>query len=138
MRTFLSLAAIVVATAAAAKHASPAVIEPVVYQGARIVVPNDDGTRGYIEAYGEATGRKLWDLTIYRVWIWPFSFMETDIQWIFIRSMVLEGNSLAITDEHGRVFCVDLETRTVERVEIAAEAASNKPVQPTRACGPRG
>ncbi|MBX3027169.1 hypothetical protein KF840_19895 [bacterium] len=136
MRTVISLAAIVVATAAVAKHAPPPVIEPAIYQGAHIVVPNDDGTRGYIEAYGEATGRKLWDLTIYRVWTWPFT--EEDVQWIFIRSMVLEGNSLVITDEHSRMFCVDLETRTVKRVEIAAEEASNNAVQPTRACGPRG
>jgi hypothetical protein len=138
MRTCFIVAAILLsASIATAKHDAPPVVEPVVYRGVRIVVPNDNGARGYVEAYDEATGAKLWDLTIYRVWISPFSFAETDTQWIFIRSVRLVGNTLAITDERDRVFRVDLETRSVERLEVTPHALSNKQLQPARAAGPK-
>jgi hypothetical protein len=50
---------------ALAKRVAPAKVEPVIYQGVRYVAPNDDGRRGYTEAWDVQTNKKLWDLTIF-------------------------------------------------------------------------
>jgi hypothetical protein len=40
---------------ASAKRIAPVNIAPVTYEGIRYVAPNDDGRRGYIEAWNVAT-----------------------------------------------------------------------------------
>ena len=50
---------------ASAKRIAPAKVDPVVYEGIRYVAPNDDGRRGYIEAWDVATEKKLWELTVF-------------------------------------------------------------------------
>ena len=40
---------------ASAKRIAPMKVDPVVYEGIRYVAPNDDGRRGYIEAWNLGT-----------------------------------------------------------------------------------
>ena len=40
---------------ASAKRLAPVKVHPVIYQGIRYVAPNDDGRRGYIEAWNAGT-----------------------------------------------------------------------------------
>ena len=46
---------------APAKRTAPVNVAPVIYEGIRYVAPNDDGRRGYIEAWNVGTNKKLWD-----------------------------------------------------------------------------
>src|ERR1700747_3210408 len=62
-----------------AKRIPPASVEPVVYEGIRYVAPNDDGRRGYIEAWNVGTNKKLWELTIFTNATDPN--LEGDAQW---------------------------------------------------------
>ena len=50
---------------ASAKRVAPTKVNPIVYEGIRYVVPNDDGRRGYIEAWNVGANKKLWELTIF-------------------------------------------------------------------------
>src|SRR6267143_6190502 len=48
-----------------AKRLPPVKVDPVIYEGIRYVAPNDDGRRGYIEAWNVGTNKKLWELTLF-------------------------------------------------------------------------
>ncbi len=63
---------------AAAKRIPAPVLEPIVYEGIRYVVPNDKGTLGYVVAQDVATGKQLWKTVIFRKFIWPL--LEPDVQ----------------------------------------------------------
>jgi hypothetical protein len=44
---------------ASAKRLPPVKVEPVIYESVRYVAPNDDGRRGYVEAWNVGTNKKL-------------------------------------------------------------------------------
>ncbi len=44
-----------------AKRLPPVKVDSVIYEGIRYVAPNDDGRRGYIEAWNVGTNKKLWN-----------------------------------------------------------------------------
>jgi hypothetical protein len=44
---------------ASAKRLPPVKVDPVIYEGIRYVAPNDDGRRGYIEAWNVGINKKL-------------------------------------------------------------------------------
>jgi hypothetical protein len=97
---------------ALAKRAAPERVEPVVYQGIRYVAPNDDGRRGYIEAWDVKTNRKLWNLTVFTNRIDPK--LEEDIQHVFIKKLKVRAGMLVITSERGKTYHVDPKTKAVE------------------------
>lgn len=68
---------------------------------------------GYIAAFDKTSGEELWTLKIYDIVYDPD--LESDVQDIFIKSMKksLFGNNLKITDERGRKYVVNTDTRTV-------------------------
>ena len=101
---------------ALAKHGAPPPIQPVVHQGVRYVVPNDKGLRAYVEAWGVASGRKLWTRTIFRHWYVPCIESEC-MRYEYITSMVLEIDHLRLTSERGRDYGLDLRTRTIRRMK---------------------
>ena len=77
---------------ASAKRISPLKVEPVFYEGIRYVAPNDDGQRGYIQAWDATTNKKLWELTVFTNRIDPK--LEEDVQWVFIKTLSSRtGNS---------------------------------------------
>jgi hypothetical protein len=46
---------------ASTKRIAPVKVDPIIYEGIRYVAPNDDGRRGYIEAWNVGTNKKLWN-----------------------------------------------------------------------------
>ncbi|MCQ8128850.1 hypothetical protein [Methylomonas rivi] len=68
---------------------------------------------GYIAAFDKTSGEELWTLKIYDI-VYD-SDLESDVQDLFIKSMKKSwfGNKLKITDERGRQYTVDTNTRTV-------------------------
>ena len=83
-----------------AKRIAPAAVEPVIHEGVRYVVPNDDGRRAYIEAWDVRTNKKLWDLTVFTNRIDPK--LEEDVQWVFINTLSIRDHTLIVTSERGR------------------------------------
>jgi len=101
-----------------AKHVPPAPVESIVHNGIRYVVPNDHGLRAYVQASDVLTGRKLWTKTIVRHFYFPFAGTEC-MQYEYISTMELSDGNLIVTTDQGRVFSVDLRTRTVRKATIA-------------------
>ncbi len=57
----IPLLTLLVPQLACAKRIAPVHVAPVIYEGIRYVAPNDDGRRGYIEAWNVGTNKKLWN-----------------------------------------------------------------------------
>ena len=94
-----------------AKRAAPAKVQPVVHEGIRYLAPNDDGRRGYIEAWAVPTNKKLWDVTVFKNRIDPK--LEEDVQWVFIQSLRVMDGTLVVTSELGKTYKVNLKTQAV-------------------------
>jgi hypothetical protein len=98
---------------ASAKRIAPEKVDPVIFQGIRYVAPNDDGRRGYIEAWNIGTNKKLWELTIFTNTL--DRNLEEDVQWVFIKELSLQDGKLLVTTERGRIFLVDLKTKEIRQ-----------------------
>ena len=107
---------------ASAKRAASPKVEPVIHNGIRYVIPNDDGRRAYIEAWDVQTNKKLWDLTVFTNRIDPK--LEEDAQWIFISALNVADGALLVTSEHGRRYQVDLKTKAIKELEAGLSHAS--------------
>jgi len=94
-----------------AKRLPPRKMDPVVYGGIRYVAPNDDGRRGYIEAWNVGTNKKLWELTIFNNPIDPN--LEEDVQWVFIKGLNIHDGMLLVTSETGKTYQVDVTTKAI-------------------------
>jgi hypothetical protein len=107
--------ALLLPSLALAKRVAPAKVEPVTYQGVRYIAPNDDGRRGYIEAWDIRTNKKLWDLTVFTNRIDPT--LEGDVQWVFIKELNIRDGALVVTSERDETYRVDLKTKTVRQFD---------------------
>ena len=96
---------------ASAKRIAPVKVNPVIYEGVRYVAPNDDGRRGYIEAWNVGTNKKLWELTIFTNGIDPN--LEEDVQWVFIKALNIQDGRLMVTSERGKTYQVDVNTKAI-------------------------
>src|SRR5665213_1885834 len=94
-----------------AKRVAPKPVTPVVHSGVQYAAPNEDGIEGQIEARNAKTGKKLWDVVIYKNKVKPN--LEEDIQWVFITELAIRGDTLRVTNERGEIFTLDLTTRKV-------------------------
>lgn len=111
-----------------AKRIAPATVEPVVRNGVRYLAPNNDGRRGYIEAWDVHSNKKLWDLTVFTNVINPK--MEEDVQWVFINKLGIRDGTLLVTSERDNIYQVDLNTKTVKQSDLASSQASSTPASP--------
>src|SRR6266576_1733169 len=116
-------AAVFLSGLASAKRAASAKVEPVIYEGVRYVVPNDDGRRAYIEAWDVRTYKKLWDLTVFTNRIDPK--LEEDVQWVFIITMGIRDHMLIVRSERGTIYQIDLQTKAITQSEAAWSAATD-------------
>jgi hypothetical protein len=100
-----------------AKRAAPAKVEPVIHEGVRFVAPNDDGRRGYIEAWDVQTNKRLWDLTVFTNRIDPK--LEEDVQWVFIEKLSVRDGTLMVISERGKTYQIELKTKTITQPDLA-------------------
>ena len=100
---------------APAKRLPPAKVDPVIYEGIRYVAPNDDGRRGYIEAWNVGTNKKLWELTIFTNPIDPN--LEEDVQWVFIKALDVQDGGLIVTSERGKTYHVEINTKAITQLD---------------------
>jgi len=110
---------------ASAKRLTPVKVDPVVYDGIRYIAPNDDGRRGYIEAWNVATNKKLWELTLFTNRIDPN--LEEDIQWVFINALNIRDGRLIATSEHGENYQVDVNTKEITQSNSVVSSPSSGP-----------
>ncbi len=109
------IAIVLLPCAVLAKRGAPAKVEPVVHQGVRYTVPNDDGRRAYIVASDAETNKKLWDLTVFENRLDPK--LEGDVQHVYIKTLKLRDDALLVTSEAGKAYRVDLKTKKVTPAE---------------------
>src|SRR6185369_9620053 len=93
------------------KRLPPVKVDPVTYEGIRYVAPNDDGRRGYIEAWNVGTNKKVWELTIFNNRI--DRNLEEDVQWVFINALNIQDGRLLVTSEDGKTYQVDVNTKAI-------------------------
>ncbi len=109
----------------AASRKAPPNVPPVSLNGVRYeqvmsgAELGETGRTGYLAAYDEATGERLWHLQVYaheRI-----DYLEQDVQDVFFASMtpMEDGKRLLIENERGERFEVDVEVRKV--VSLPAE-----------------
>src|SRR4029077_2017209 len=96
---------------ASAKRIAPVNVAPVIYEGIRYVAPNDDGRRGYVEAWNVGTNKKVWELTIFNNRI--DRNLEEDVQWVFINALNIQDGRLLVTSEDGKTYQVDVNTKAI-------------------------
>lgn len=133
MVTVVSVTAVIalaLAPFAFAKRTAPAKVQPVVYDGVRYVAPNDDGSRGYIQAWEIKTNRKLWDLTVFTNRLDPK--LEQDVQWVFVKSLSVRDGKLIVTSERGNTYDVDLNTKVVTQSNPLRPGSTDVTAQPNR------
>ena len=122
MFNLLVLLVLLVPASAHAKRKAPPKVDPVVFEGVRYTVPNDDGRRAYVQAWNTTTNKMLWELTVFRNLINPL--MEEDVQHVYIKKMSLQNGKLMLVAEDGRGYSLDLKTRAVEKLkEVPSEKA---------------
>ncbi len=71
-----------------------------------------DQNGGYIAAHDKKSGEKLWTLKVYTTPVDPQ--LERDVQDVFITAMRKQGKQLAIDDEQGHHYLVDVAKRSVK------------------------
>jgi hypothetical protein len=113
---------------APAKRAAPPRVEPVIHDGIRYIAPNDDGRRGYIQAWDVQTNKKLWELTVFTNRIEPG--LEEDVQWVFIKAMSVEDAVLLVTSERGNTYQIDLNARAVTQSGAASSPGPDVTAHP--------
>jgi hypothetical protein len=108
-------AVVLSASTAFGKRVPPPPVAPVVSEGVRYEAPpfsNPCGQNGgCVVAFDDATGAQLWSLKVYCTQYNPN--LESDVQDVFITSIVVNERQLAVTDEKGRHFSIDPATRQV-------------------------
>lgn len=105
-----------------AKRIAPAVVKPVTHDGVRYSAPNDDGRRGYIEAWDIRANKKLWDLTVFTNQIDPKR--EEDVQWFFITALGIRGDTLVVRSEGGTTYQINFQTKAITESESTWSAAT--------------
>ncbi len=114
MRKFFLIIAIGLAAGPlGAKRLPPPVLPPVDDGAYRFVVFNEAPDHrqnpylgGHVAAYLKATGERIWDRHLYRVWVDPAK--EKDSQDVYIKKMYLDSpNRLILQNEQGTWFVVE-------------------------------
>ena len=102
-----------------AKRLAPKDVQPVIHKGIKYVAPhfkviNKETHRGFVEAWDMKSGRKLWEIQVYKTQYDPS--LEQDVQDVFISSLSVKNDRLVVENERSEIFEIDLETRTIIKV----------------------
>ena len=109
------------------KHPAPPQVRAVTNNGARYVIPNDNGLRAYVEAWEIQNGKRLWTKTIIQHYCIP-PFGTECMHYEYLNSMALQDDTLILTSDRGRTYSLSTRTRAVRRVK---HEEPNQHLQPT-------
>lgn len=102
-----------------AKRLPPEPVSPVISNGIKYSA-DGDGRAGHVVATDIATGKELWRKRIFRVHI--NSWVEADVQFIYITHLTLSPNALLIRAERSRCYTLDLVKHRFRNVACGTEA----------------
>jgi hypothetical protein len=128
MKTLIQTTVIILllASPAAAKRIAPKEVPPVKTGKCVISVPHfPKGKRaqngGVLEAHHPKTKKLLWRIQVYETAY--EEALEKDVQDVFIKSLSFDKthNLLILSDEAGRIFVLDLQSKKVTQIENSAE-----------------
>jgi hypothetical protein len=91
---------------AEAKRSPEPVVPPLEVGDVEIRVPNDIENMGVVEVWDPKSEKKLKDIRVYRIIIWLVT--EADVQWVFIKSIALDGDALVVVDEKNKTHRVSV------------------------------
>lgn len=98
-----------------ARRSPPKEPAPVTFKGVTYSAPYSrkgwDQVGGYITAQDAKTGKHLWDLMVYRIKY--DGRLECDVQNIFITSLKIAAGQLAVKNEKGSRYMIDVQNRKV-------------------------
>ncbi len=95
------------------KRSAPTEVKGVTAGNVVYSAPHD--AMGFVVATNSETKKELWRVRVYEVKKDPK--LEGDVQDVFITSLVMEGESLIVTNEKGKKFRLDLATQKVTALE---------------------
>ena len=113
MKPFVPVILMLVATPALAMRTPAPEVPPLEHNGVRYIAPNRNGRKPTLRSWDIRTGTKLWEVVVYRNRIDPS--LEEDVQWVFIETLEVIEGKLAVTNERGKTYLVDLKTGQVQR-----------------------
>jgi hypothetical protein len=87
-------------------------VAPVESNGVRYSAVQD-GTGPYVVAEDITTGKQRWRVRVFRTHI--KSWIEADVQWIFIKELKLVEGSLFVRDGKARCYAVDVREHRVRK-----------------------
>ena len=96
-----------------ARRDLPTKVDPVTGDGIQYEAPNRLTRVVVVEAWDETSHKLLWEQTVYEMKIDPE--LEEDVQWDFIKTLQLDGNTLIIATESRRAFRLNVKTREIEK-----------------------
>jgi hypothetical protein len=111
-----------------AKRTAPPNAGPLIHDGIRYAAPNDDGRRGYIQAWDVQTNKKLWELTVFTNRIDPN--LEEDVQWVFIINLDVRNGELVVASERGDTYQIDLRTKAITQSDATRSSAPDATAHP--------
>lgn len=97
------------------KRGGAPIVDSVICEGTKYIVPNNDGIREYVEAWDVKAKKKIWEATIFTNSLQPG--LEKDVQWVFIEKLQCEKDNLLITDERSRQFLLNHRTKQIKRLK---------------------
>lgn len=104
-------------SSAFAKRSAPPEVSPIIHNGYEYSADYCGGLfsgKGVVIIKNIKTGVIVRRITLYRNVYIPF--METDVQWVFIKSMeLLDNNTIRIINEGNQIFDLNIKTRIVTR-----------------------
>jgi hypothetical protein len=107
-----ALAFALFATSVIAKRVPPKPVTPVVSGGIRYSAEGD-GRDQYVIAEDASSGEQMWRIKVFHNRI--KSWIEEDVQWVFITDLKLIDSSLIVRDERSRCYAVNLTKRHVKK-----------------------
>jgi hypothetical protein len=106
------VAVCLLATSAIARRLPHTPIPPVISDGIRYS-PEENARNHYVVATDASSGKMLWKVRVFHTFIKLWT--EIDVQWIYITSLTLAGNTLLVTDERLRCYSIDLTRKRVKK-----------------------
>jgi len=105
-----------------AKREAPKPVKPVLLNGIEYRIVHEQfekngspaGMRAFVVAQGQAIGKELWKAQLYEL-TYDLN-LETDIQDVYVISLVATDDGLHATTEKSREFVIDVKQHTVREI----------------------
>lgn len=106
---FLFTCCLLLIPPSSASRMPPKEVKSVIYKNIELRAPHEK--MGYVEAWDVTAKTMLWEKKIYSVYI--DTWLEEDVQWVFITDLQIKGNELIVTNELNKQYVFNVDTKQV-------------------------